>query len=626
MQLYSGLTTDFLYQEAQREVVDRLKVSFLEYYHYNPGPAEQRSWQYSLHALSTQIRRTGLLDHGIILEMQLPLTSRRLDCMLTGVNSNKLDSAVIVELKQWSDADIAEEAECVSVDYGAGRKVQLHPSCQAQRYAQYLSDNKAVFHESPAVALQACSWLHNFQRDAESTLLDTDKFGAILNETPLFTADDGAKLAQYLDGVVGQGSGVGVLQRVLQSRFLPSKKLMEHTAAMIKGQAVYVLLDEQRVAYQRILTAARRAAKRSKDRTVILINGGPGTGKSVIAINAMADLLKADFNVQHATGSKAFTENLRKTLGTRAAASFRYFNSFADFDAGDIDVLICDEAHRIRESSNNQYTPAARRSRDPQIDELIRAAKVTVFLIDDKQVVRPTEVGSSELIREAAVRFDTRFVQEDLVAQFRCAGSDEYIDWVDGILELRNADSTEFDPTRGFEFKMFDSPEALETAIRAHSREGYSARLTAGFCWKWSKPKAGLLVEDVIVGTYRRPWNAQPDATGLPKSIPKANFWATDPNGIEQVGCVYTAQGFEFDYVGVIWGPDLVYRAAEGGWTGVKTASHDSMVKRAAPEHFVALVKNTYRVLLTRGMRGCYLHVIDEETRNHIAGLLATDL
>jgi hypothetical protein len=542
--------------------------------------------------------------------------------MLTGVNQRKADSAVIIELKQWSDAEAVEELECVAVDYGPARKTQLHPSYQAQRYADYLLDNKAVFHEHPAVALQACSWLHNFQSDGDSALLDAGKFGDILKTTPLFSADDTDKLSAYLDRMVGQGAGIDTLERVVRSRFAPSKKLMEHTAEMIKGQRVYVLLDEQRVAYQRIFTAARRAAKRANDRTVILINGGPGTGKSVIAINAMADLLKADFNVQHATGSKAFTENLRKILGTRAAASFRYFNSFTDCDAGDIDVLICDEAHRIRESSNSRYTPAARRSQESQIDELIRAAKVTVFLIDDKQVVRPAEVGSSELIREAAVRFDTRFVQEDLVAQFRCAGSDEYIDWVDGMLELRGSEESEFDPIRGFEFKTFDSPESLEAAIRAKSSDGHSARVTAGFCWKWSNPKDGSLVEDVVVGAYRRPWNAKPDATGLPKNIPKSNFWATDPNGIDQVGCVYTAQGFEFDYVGVIWGPDLVYRASEGGWVGVKAASHDGTVKRAAPEHFIKLVKNTYRVLLTRGMRGCYVHVTDPETRAHVESLL----
>ena len=110
---------------------------------------------------------------------------------------------------------------------------------------------------------------------------------------------------------------------------------MEQTAQVIKGQSPYVLLDEQRVAYEKILLASRRSLNRKAARTAIIIEGGPGTGKSVIALNVMAELLSQGRNVQHATGSKAFTENLRKTLGTRAGSSFRYFNSFVDADEGE---------------------------------------------------------------------------------------------------------------------------------------------------------------------------------------------------------------------------------------------------------------------------------------------------
>ncbi|MGZ5227962.1 MAG: DNA/RNA helicase domain-containing protein, partial [Burkholderiales bacterium] len=162
----------------------------------------------------------------------------------------------------------------------------------------------------------------------------------------------------------------------------------------------------------------------------------------------------------------------------------------------------------------------------------------------------------------------------------------------------------------------------LDDAIRRRAAEGHSARLTAGFCWKWSQPKDGRLVDDVVIGDFRRPWNAQPEATRLPKDVPKSHFWATDPRGINQVGCVYTAQGFEFDYAGVIWGPDLVYRKDEG-WVGVKTASFDRTVKTAQPEYFIDLVKNTYRVLLTRGMKGCYVFFTDEETRRFVISRLS---
>lgn len=177
---------------------------------------------------------------------------------------------------------------------------------------------------------------------------------------------------------------------------------------------------------------------------------------------------------------------------------------------------------------------------------------------------------------------------------------------------------TELDSTSAFDFGIVDSPTELDEMVRGRADAGESARLAAGFCWRWSDPKDGALVDDVVIGSFRRPWNAKPDAAKLPPRVPKSNYWATDPQGIGQVGCVYTAQGFEFDYIGVIWGDDLVYRASEGGWVGQKAASHDSQVKRAQPEHFTDLVKNTYRVLLTRGLKGCYVYFTDLETREYM--------
>ena len=625
MQLYCGLTPDFLEADAQRDIVRRLQVSFFEYYRFQPSQSEKNSWHNSLHALAAQIKRAKLFDQGIILEMQLPLTSRRLDCILTGHSEGNEERAVLIELKQWTDAAAAEEDRCVEVYYGsAGMRVVEHPSYQARDYASYLRQYRRVFYEEAPVTLLPCAWLHNFQRDPDSTLLDESKFGDALREAPLFAASDSDGFADYLEVQVGGGKGEPILKRIVESRFAPSKKLMEHTAAMIKGHPTYVLLDEQRVAYEKIMLAARRATNRSEKRTVIIVEGGPGTGKSVIALNVMADLLQQGKNVQHATGSKAFTENLRKALGRDAGLQFRYFNSFTDTENAEIDVLICDEAHRVRETSNNRFTPAARRSGTPQVEELINAAKVTAFFIDDQQVVRPGEIGSTYVIEEAARELGAKVVREKLEAQFRCAGSDEYIDWLDQLLGVRETDVISYDPDGGFELRIFDSPAQLDAEIKSKAADGLSARLTAGFCWPWSDPDREGLVDDVVIGSFRRPWNAKPEAGKLPSGIPKSNYWATDPNGLGQVGCVYTAQGFEFDYAGVIWGPDLIYREAQG-WIGNRKASFDPPVKRAKDDHFLALVKNTYRVLLTRGLRGCFVYFTDAETREYVASRLGYD-
>jgi len=353
---------------------------------------------------------------------------------------------------------------------------------------------------------------------------------------------------------------------------------------------------------------------------VFLIQGGPGTGKSVIAVNLVADLSKAGYVTHHATGSRAFTGNLRKAVGTRASALFKFFNSYSAQSNDVIDVLILDEAHRIRVTSANQYTPASGRPVRPQVDELIDVARVSVFFIDDLQVVRPGEIGSSELIRQAATRAGAELREYELDAQFRCGGSEMFVSWVENTLELERTADVLWESDVEFDLDIIESPYELEALINQKITEGNTARMVAGFCWPWSKPlPAGTLVDDVKLPGWSFPWNAKPDEK-VAKGIPKSDMWATDPNGKDQVGCIYTAQGFEFDYVGVIIGRDLVYRPQEG-WVGQPQFSHDSVVKKSAKQdlhRFTELVKQTYRVLLTRGLKGCYIYFQDEQTRDFV--------
>lgn len=165
----------------------------------------------------------------------------------------------------------------------------------------------------------------------------------------------------------------------------------------------------------------------------------------------------------------------------------------------------------------------------------------------------------------------------------------------------------------------------MENAIIEKASQGFSARMTAGFCWKWSKePKSdGTLNEDVVIGNFHRAWNARPEAKKLAKDIPKATLWAHDPKGINQIGCVYTAQGFEFDYAGVIFGNDLVYNFDDQKWHGRLNHSKDPAF-RGANIKFAEFVKNTYRVLLSRGMKGCYVHFMDKEAERFFKSRMET--
>ena len=264
------------------------------------------------------------------------------------------------------------------------------------------------------------------------------------------------------------------------------------------------------------------------------------------------------------------------------------------------------------------------RSTKAQVREILDAAKVAVFFIDDRQIVRPNEIGSTTYIQKRAAEVGAEVSEYELEVQFRCAGSDGFVNWIDNTLGVRRTAIVIWDGSDGFDFRIVDSPAELEAAIRERSDGGFTARVAAGFCWRWSEPRSdGTLVDDVVIGDYRRPWDAKPGNWRLAPGIPPASLWATDPNGINQIGCVYNIQGFELDYVGVIWGKDLRYDLDRQLRLGDKKQSADSVVKRSK-EQFVDLVKNTYRVLLSRGMRGCYVHFMDKDTERFVRSRMET--
>ncbi|HTJ97989.1 MAG TPA: DUF2075 domain-containing protein, partial [Bordetella sp.] len=615
MQLYAGTSRDFVTIATRNGIASRLEGAFLDAFHYKPSLQEVQSWQNSLFRMAFALQEGNFMDHGVLLEYQLPLSSRRLDCMVTGHSSEGVRSSVIVELKQWSDVEESNADDCVTTWVAGSKKDILHPSRQVGQYEEYLRDMHSVFTQGD-VELRSCAFLHNltFKPDNE---IYAPRHSDILNRYPAFSGDQQDQLISYMAEHLQGGRGEPILDMVLKSRYAPSKKLLEHTSKVVQDQKSYVLLDSQQVVFAKVLAEVREAAKASKlKKTVVLVHGGPGTGKSVIALHLLGRLSGAGLNVMHLTGSKAFTENMRKIVGSRASAQFGYFNvnKRGELPPNHFDALILDEAHRIREGSKDRFTKAEDWSGLPQIDELIGPARVSVFFIDDRQIVRPGEVGSSDLVRAAAKRAGAKLLEYELDAQFRCSGSDGFINWVDNTLGIRRTANVLWKRDDPYEFRVVDTVNELEQRIRERAQEG-SARLVAGFCWPWSKPKPdGTLVPDVQVDQWSMPWNAQPDSGRLAKNVPKSNFWASDAGGLEQVGCVYTAQGFEFDYVGIIFGRDLRYDWDKNEWVGDKTQSFDSVVKRSK-EQFLDLVKNTYRVLFTRGIKGCYVHFVDDDTR-----------
>ena len=605
MIIYQGSSEEFNQDVIQNQIADKIAKNFEEAFH-RINESEYRSWATSLAILNNSFIYAGLKDNYLLVEYQLPYSSKRIDVLVFGKNSSGEENVVILELKQWSNKEVKlSDAEGnIIVDYGRFIKEQPHPSLQVQGYYFYLKDFFELFNEVNGPKLNGASYLHNYSKLKNAELLSTN-FAKEIKSFPIFSKEDSSGLADYLRNRLQQGNGKVVFQRFSGSTIRPSKKLLDHTSEMINHRQIFNLIDDQIVAYNNILKKVKEIEKSNK-KAAVIIKGGPGTGKSVIALEIMGELLRKGEKVMHATGSSAFTNTLRKVVGVRARNLFKFFNSFMSLPEDYIDVLICDEAHRIRETSENRYTPSSLRTNLPQIDELFKVAKLNIFLIDEFQIVRPNEIGSVSLIKEAAKRIgikESEIPVFELKSQFRCSGSDAYLQWLDDVLGIRESELARFDAK--MEFRIFDNPTDMMNEIRKKNKEiPNSARITAGFCWPWSPPRSdGTLVNDVKIGDFEMPWEK------------KDQFWkwATDNSGMEQVGTVYTSQGFEFDYIAVIFGNDLVYDPVKKDWLTKLENSYDTYIKRKNPD-ITKHLKSVYRVLMSRAHKGVLVYFMDKET------------
>ncbi|MEU0084124.1 DUF2075 domain-containing protein [Streptomyces sp. NPDC006274] len=595
----------------------RLTEQFVHVHGHKPASSELRSWERSIPALASALNDAGLGQVEVLLEYGLPLNSKRADAILAGVHPDTgLPSYVVVELKQWSNAEPDDDDPSLCRIDSYARAV-LNPVNQVRGYCKYLISFNGALAAHPE-RVNGAAYLHNATEFGVSGLFEVeqDQYGQ------LFIGARRGEFIGYLRTKLASESGASAADELVNGKIGPSKQLMAVAAQEVREREQFVLLDEQQIAYRTVLNAVRRA-KQSDHKEVVIVTGGPGTGKSVIALSLLGEMYRQGTTALHATGSSSFTTTMRKVAGTRKREVkdlFKYFNSFMTAERNSLDVLICDEAHRMRETSANRYTPASNRTGKAQIAELIDAARVPVFLLDEHQVVRPGEMGTVSEIKAAAAKQGLHCRVVPLDSQFRCGGSEAYLRWVVRLLGLEPGGPVVWEPDDKMQLMVVDSPQELEAFLDDRRSQGYSARMSAGYCWKWTKkvPPGEALPADVVIGEWERPWNVFGDRAVA--GAPPAALWATDPAGFGQVGCVYTAQGFEYDWSGVIIGPDLLWRTDR--WVTDRTASKDPVFKKSIPDADVdRLIRNTYKVLLTRGMIGTVVYSTDAETRLKLRAL-----
>lgn len=607
----------------------------------HPQPSEIKSWESNAKNIKLLLIESQISDCYVTFEYRVPYHKSRIDCMLYGKGVDNKDYAVHIELKQWSNNSVSttscdgnfnvsdDENNYVDAYTGGGVRTVPHPSQQVKGYHDYLMN----FVESVSthqLELLGYAYCYNYDNVPGAALYDP-MYSRIMKEHRTFSGNETMELAKVLYDALSNGNGFTIFNKMMRSATYPSSKLLNEVGGMVAqgNTGAFSLLADQIVARNTILDKIRKNKK-----AVILVQGGPGTGKTVIALRILAELAKSEkhYNVHYATKSASLLAGIKDQLprGSKAKLLFSNITSFNphDFSEDELDVLLVDEAHRIERTINNQYTTASKRTDLPMIDCLIRAAKVSVFFIDDLQGIRSAEIGSSTMIKEAAARLSVACDTVELKSQFRCNGSDNYLDWLEEI--LYNKPVVHSFSKEEFDFQIFDDLKNLYDTIVSKDAQPNgdsltSARLTAGFCWPWSDKldEKGDLVKDVQIGDFSIPWETHRNFS--PRQIPKGYCqwfqWAFRPEGVKQCGCIYTAQGFEFDYVGVIVGPDL--KMGEYGKLETdRSATKDPTLNRGDAD---AYIRNIYRVLMSRGMKGCYVYFCDKEVEAHFRNKLVQE-
>jgi DUF2075 family protein len=618
MLIYQSTTDSFINDVRENRLTDIMSDNYYSICGRRPGPTESASWQNSMPRIRDVVELSELHDNMIALEYVLPYSQEsRIDVLLFGDDGAKKDNMVLIEVKQWTDVKATEnDGNFVETYVGQRTRVVPHPAQQTKGYAEYLKNFIKEFSGEHPINLFSCSYCHNYTKKEDEGLF-AGKYEDLLKEYPVYGKTDLTELAGKIKALLSKGHGFEVFNRFMQSAVEPSKKLLENTAKIISNEPVFSLINEQIVAKNLIWSKIRKAQK-TKTKSVVIVNGGPGTGKSVIALNILAEAALKGKKVFYGCKSKPFLEGLKHIVGEEGEQLFSNLYRFlpSRVKENELDVVLIDEAHRIEKSSNYQYTRNIDRTDIPQIEQLIRCAKTTVFFIDDKQNVRSQETGHTILIKEHAKKAGCSLDEVELLTQFRCMGSNNYLEWLEYVLGYDNNPKTFF-KNEIFDFRIFDSPAELYKAImKKEEKKANSARLVAGYCWPWSNPKSdGSLVNDVVIGDFAMPWEAK-DGFPLKKGIPKWYQWAYKPGGIDQIGCIYTVQGFEFEYIGVIIGNDLKYNDKTDRLEGDINATADPTLRRG-PDKFESYVRNIYRVLLTRGLKGCYVSFTDKGTEKY---------
>ncbi|WP_285826214.1 DNA/RNA helicase domain-containing protein [Parabacteroides goldsteinii] len=473
MNSFYAASSENFFQDVKQGRFQQLMIENASRQNINVGEAEQRSYKASGQKIKELLKAGRIKDVYLVFELMVPYSGCRIDCMIFGCDSEDGKNVMHIELKQWSEDGIFPASSAGNfVEAYTGGKIQTaaHPSQQVKGYHGYLKAFvEAVSTDS--LNLQGCAYCFNYIRKDDDGVLFNPKFDVLQEEFRTYAANEKDELAGLLHTLFSHGSGEAVFNEFCFSPLYPSVNLLENISDILTLNDKLSLVGKQIEARNDILAYLRNSDRYGKN--VVIVNGGPGTGKTVIALKVLAELsAKGRYRVMFATKSKPLLEAIKCMVGRQEAnLLFHNLNDFipARCMENGVDVLLVDEAHRIELSPNNKYTKKDHWTELSQIETLIRAARSCVFFIDDRQAIRHSEIGKTGLITSCAQTNHCKIENIVLESQFRCNGSDNYLNWLEDVLYPRTA-SCSFSAEE-YDFRIFDDPAELYRAIREKNSE-----------------------------------------------------------------------------------------------------------------------------------------------------------
>ncbi len=606
MLVYSGTKKSFQQDAINGVIANKIESLFLEFGIRHESYAEFTSWKNSLPQMALILADSRIdNDVQVAIEYQIPLTSKRVDFMVGG-NDGHTDNVVITELKQWETCQATSRENVVIAFTGGANRDVAHPSHQAYSYAKLIENfNETVREEN--IKLIPCAFLHNFKESNRKEICNP-KYQEALDDAPVFLQEDGDKLRDFLVKHVSKASNKKLFEIIEHGKLKPSKSLQDSIGQIMNGNSDFEMIDEQQVAYATILKLVENSIGKDEKHTII-VQGGPGTGKSVIAINLLAKILNNNYSCVYVTKNSApraaFSSSLIKgkhTVGYLKGL-FKGSGCFYDVSKNTYDCILCDEAHRLNAKSGMFANLG-----ENQVKEIINASKISVFFIDEDQMISTKDIGTIKEIKKwcsqlgSIVHYGPSL---QLTSQFRCNGSDGYIAFLDNLLGIRETANKYFDVD--YDLQIFDDPNEMREALRLKNGNN-KARMIAGYCYPWNSRYDKSLYDIYLKNGFKAQWNFSTDK------------FALDEESFEQVGCIHSTQGLEFEYVGIIIGMDLKYENGVVVTDRTKRAKSDATIKGLCGDEQLGdkIIRNTYKTLLSRGQKGCYVFCEDEELGKYI--------